>query len=851
MVVGVDKVLEFRDFNLKYWRVFLKNGNFFSGDANQFQVVPLSKSTLILNYFKEIAHHVEIKDDNEESFLGVMYDRINFINCESVLASYLTASSVQLRHSLRDTNIFPFKFNLSQKKALENALSRSISIIEGPPGTGKTQTILNIISNLIAVQRKTVGVVSFNNEAVNNVRDKLKDNGYGFLVADLGRKEKRKAFFGNLPSPDFSSWNNNADLEELYDEIIRVNKELDSLLLDNNHLAGLKQELFTYQLEQQHFEEYYRAQSFEKIERLPFYTSASEKIIQFIADIVISDKLETNDKFLFRIKLLFKYGIFNFGKLKENEIQKIILLQRKFYSLKIEEIKNACERLSIKLEKKSFKELLDKHESLSSRLFRKYIYESHKELKKADFDEVLYRINDEHFKEFLKFYPVILSTNHSLLNSIPDNYLLDYVIIDEASQVDLLTGVLVLSRCRNVIIVGDSKQLPQIVDEKIKERIQSDNVPDEYDYFKHSILSSILSVYKNKIPKEILKEHYRCHPQIIEFCNQKFYNGELIPFTSPDLCDNPLILFKTTPGNHMRKVTCGDEKEKGKYNQRELDIIKEEVCKYLDVNLSDQSIGFVTPYRKQVQKAKSYLSDKIESDTVHKYQGREKEIMILSTVLDNSVQGKQGLRFVDDPHILNVAVSRAIKQLVVVTDNELFERQGRHIRDLLQYIQYNTLEKNIIESNIVSVFDLLYRNFSQKLNSLNKKLLNHSKFKSENIMFALLEEILSEPQYSDFSFTIQVMMRNIIRNLEGLDTEEINYINNRACVDFIIFRKMGKENLFAIEVDGFQFHENNPEQLKKDYLKDSIFKKCKIPLLRLPTNGSGEDKKIRQYLDSI
>jgi adenylate kinase len=62
---------------------------------------------------------------------------------------------------------------------VENALTRSVSVIEGPPGTGKTETILNLIANIVAVQHMTVGIVSFGNAAVDNVRDKLDELGFG------------------------------------------------------------------------------------------------------------------------------------------------------------------------------------------------------------------------------------------------------------------------------------------------------------------------------------------------------------------------------------------------------------------------------------------------------------------------------------------------------------------------------------------------------------------------------------------------------------------------------------------------------------------------------------------------
>ena len=98
------------------------------------------------------------------------------------------------------------------------------------------------------------------------------------------------------------------------------------------------------------------------------------------------------------------------------------------------------------------------------------------------------------FKKFNERFPVILSTAFSLRYCTPSGHLFDYLIIDEASQVDLLTATLALSCAKNVIVVGDEKQLQQIVDEKIKTKVQE--ISDEkYSYFKENILTSILKVY--------------------------------------------------------------------------------------------------------------------------------------------------------------------------------------------------------------------------------------------------------------------------------------------------------------------------------------------------------------------
>ena len=69
-------------------------------------------------------------------------------------------------------------------------------------------------------------------------------------------------------------------------------------------------------------------------------------------------------------------------------------------------------------------------------------------------------------EEFTKEYPVVLSTTYSIKGTLNINHVYDYLIVDEASQVDLATGVLALASARNVVIVGDIQQLPNVVDNK-------------------------------------------------------------------------------------------------------------------------------------------------------------------------------------------------------------------------------------------------------------------------------------------------------------------------------------------------------------------------------------------------
>jgi MoxR-like ATPase len=82
--------------------------------------------------------------EDGRTMLAEKYEKISKISEKSVLATYLLGSPIS-KVSHKDVPIFPFGFNLSQKKAVVAALENSISIIEGPPGTGKTQTILTLL----------------------------------------------------------------------------------------------------------------------------------------------------------------------------------------------------------------------------------------------------------------------------------------------------------------------------------------------------------------------------------------------------------------------------------------------------------------------------------------------------------------------------------------------------------------------------------------------------------------------------------------------------------------------------------------------------------------------------------
>lgn len=112
----------------------------------------------------------------------------------------------------------------------------------------------------------------------------------------------------------------------------------------------------------------------------------------------------------------------------------------------------------------------------------------------------------------------------------------------------------------------------------------------------------------------------------------------------------------------------------------------------------------------------------------------------------------------------------------------------------------------------------------------------------------MLDDIFGMEEFNQFDYVQEMLLRNLLNDTVLLTEDELYFVNNRASLDFVVFYKQDKSCALAIEVDGFAFHENNPKQLQRDRMKDRILQKYGIPILRLPTNGSGESEKIQNAL---
>ena len=789
---------------------------------------PVAKNCF--EYLKQIAFEVGLVEEGH-NILAHYYEKVGMLREDSVLALFLRGQ-YESKSDGKPPAIYPFGFNLSQKKAVENALTDTISIIEGPPGTGKTQTILNIIANAV-MRGESVAVVSSNNSATANVLEKLEKYGVDFIAASLGSSANREAFVASQKTdlPDMTSWES---VPGMMQRLRQMEIELDEKLEIQNKVSALSETLNAVRTEYEHFKDYYETLTINfDVPTFPRRIS-SQKILSYIAEHEQLVENVADMSFWRKLMWRIKYGVRKSRVIVAPSAEYFTACQSVYYERRLAEIEGELERLQKELRNVDFDAKRKQYAEGSMVAFKARLSQKYGACSARAFysPEDLRRKSEK----FIQDYPVVLSTTYSLRASLANNFVYDYVIVDEASQVDVATGALALSCAKKTVIVGDMKQLPNVVNEEQKQKtdrvFEKYGLSEPYRYSNHSLLSSVLSLFPN-VPHVLLKEHYRCHPEIIGFCNQRFYNNELIVLTSPKNDRQPLMVYRTAPGNHARN----------RVNQRQIDVITREVFPEQGLNANDGSVGIVTPYRNQADELQRvFAGTMVKADTADKFQGQERSVMIFSTV-DNEIGD-----FASDPNRLNVAVSRAVDQFIVVTDGNDNDKTSP-IHELIGYIQYHNHE--VINSEVHSVFDYLYHSYADAREEAVRKYGRVSEVDSENLMYAVIRDVLSKSDYSKYDVVMHVPLRMILSDLTKLNTRELSFATNHLThVDFLIFSRLTHQPILVVEVDGFSYH-NNEKQRERDQVKNAILEKYNVPILRLSTVGSGEKQKLVSALESM
>lgn len=475
----IKDVYENTRYRIKYYQVVFSN-HWDEYDSTQLKKVP--NNTSVINYMKKISEIISLSTETGKKLLCEQMKKVNIDSLDSALSNYLKMNTEIKRNDNINDLIFPFGCNSSQYIAVENAINNKISVIEGPPGTGKTQTILNIIANII-IRNMNCQVVSNNNTAIENIEEKLTKYNLEFITALLGKASNKEIFIQNqkIEIPSFTEYEN-IEIKDIKEKLDNNREIVKRIYNSKQFIATMVQRKNELLLEYDHFKDNLKFQT-KKILDI--------KRINYKKLHVIWNELLNLEEisFLNKMKYVFIYRIATF-EFYNNDIEIIInSIQNELYKneIKVLEEKINNEKHFVEENKNIEQEFI----SLSMDYLKKSLSIKYKNKRKV------YTKNEisKNYNLFLKDYPVILSTTYSSRNTFDDNMKFDYIIMDEASQIDVVTGTLALSSSKYAVVIGDEKQLPNVIPNdiaiKANQIFKEYNIDENYNYSINSFLSSI------------------------------------------------------------------------------------------------------------------------------------------------------------------------------------------------------------------------------------------------------------------------------------------------------------------------------------------------------------------------
>jgi predicted DNA helicase len=273
-------------------------------------------------------------------------------------------------------------------------------------------------------------------------------------------------------------------------------------------------------------------------------------------------------------------------------------------------------------------------------------------------------------ESILEKSPVICTTNSSAGSDLLKDIIFNIVCIDEATQSTEPESLIPLVKGKKWILAGDHQQLPPTVKSK-----------DTKD-----LSISLFERFQAELPhdrSDILTIQYRMHQEIMKFSNENFYQNQLkahpsvakhslkdLPGFEPYPYINPRIEATVNISKPVVFISCPEGAEEqladsySYFNQSEIELTKEVTDVLLSSRLFPEDIGIISPYDQQVSRLKSLLRDyHVEIKSIDGFQGREKEVIILSLVRSNS---KGNIGFLKDYRRLNVALTRAKRKLIII-----------------------------------------------------------------------------------------------------------------------------------------------------------------------------------------
>ncbi|WP_433161451.1 caspase, EACC1-associated type [Kribbella sp. CA-247076] len=605
----------------------------------------------------------------------------------------LSDSAVTLTAVEQVPIVSPVRLNEAQEAIVRSAMSEALTVAQGPPGTGKSQLVTALVATATAAgQRVLVG--STNNRAVDEVCSRIASAvGPGLLIRTGNREHTARepaqlvdllSRYAGKPPADVQT--PAADLRIAEAEIGNLRAELDERRRCERDLAELAEERAGY----------------EPIE-LP-----DDELVKLVG---WSDRAVRRGllgwwwrRRLRAMEVVGRAAIVDFGlrmtvELRWRAARKQLAgmtapseIWSRLSTLVTDERPNASRQL---LEAQIANRVGAGRDRLEARI------------------EIMSRTPQRtwtRFAELLNVLPAWATTTMSVRSLKGDPGLFDLVIIDEAAQCTIPAVLPMLFRAKRVLIIGDPRQLSPVIvlpdseDEKLQKRAglsESWLEQRRLEFTRHSAYDAFAAVAKQT---HLLDEHYRCHPQIVARPNRWVYQNRLTVLT--DRAGLRAPRDEAVAWKHVSGAFSHGRSGSG-MSRPEIDAVVNEVSE-LRAQYPGASIGVVTPLAAQARAIDRALTGvgiderEVVRGTIHRFQGGERDIMVVSPVGAEGIQRRTQNWLVGQTNLWNVAITRARSQLIVVGDRDWWSAQ----RGLLQTLLHEDTESASTDRPVKAIDNL-------------------------------------------------------------------------------------------------------------------------------------------------
>lgn len=592
----------------------------------------------------------------------------------------------------------PVDLNNEQLEAVKSACSRDLTVVTGPPGTGKSQTIISMVASVLA-EGGSVLVASKNHQALDAVEGRLTGiaDGLKFHNRTLDPSREIDVSFldvvTELVSQNPASGSINSALPESLVSKVRQRDEFlnsESKLLDLEfELAGLHERIEA------------RSQQNEKISPAQ-YSSLISRLLAWLRNLRLKG-IQSGDAAV----NLVREGA------STKELKAAITLMRE----QVQSIQSDVDYVALSKEISSdiqqiFPRVLAGLTALS--------FDEHTEIANfsSDWEFSQRRGNPPRglISMVLKAKPLWLASVLGGPKRIPlQDGMFDLVVFDEASQCDIASSLPLFARAKRAVVVGDNRQLSAIKQLGLvqdRHLMRAQNLPvDTMGRFAQS--QNSLFDFAVRVPgshKVMLTEQYRSNAEIVNYISNEFYGGKLVAAADPS---NHHDAGKSKPGMHWTDVPSPRIAEQGNVNSREVERLTEHLRSLLMDTEYRGSVGVIAPFVPQVQYLERAIRDAIPEAilaevelkvaTVDSFQGQERDLILYSPTVYPLIASSALTFFQRDQRRINVAISRA-RSVVHVFGDLAFAKSGKikALRTLAAYAadkKVSTFGRDVFESS--------------------------------------------------------------------------------------------------------------------------------------------------------